>query len=296
MEQIIYMNGKLIAAQTGCLSLYDHGFLYGHGLFETMRAYQGNVFRLEAHLNRLARSMSVLGWPCVSMDELRKAVYSTIRANQLSDASIRLTLSRGIGLARPDATTCGSPTMIVFATPYVALSPKSYDAGWSLATVHIRRNLTSPLCSIKSANYLDNLLAKAEAQKQGGREALLLNTAGYVAEGTMCNLFFVIDGKLITPDIASGLLAGITRQVILELALQQGLLIEERPVLPDEITMASEAFLTSSLVELMPVTLLDGSAIGDGRPGIITKRLSAAYQQAATSHRTPSRRDTAGLE
>lgn len=278
-ESIIYLNGNLVTGDMARLSPYDHGFLYGHAIFETMRAYQGKVFRLPAHLERLITSMSVLGWPHFDfITDIKAAIYETIAANKLSEASIRLTVSRGIGAARPDAASCGKPTIMVLALPYVPLSQECYENGWSLATVSIRRNLSSPLCAIKSANYLDNLLAKAEAQRQGAREALVLNTAGTIAEGTMCNIFFVIGGKVVTPDLTSGILPGITRAVVLELALQAGLLVEERPVLREEISQATEVFITSSLVEIMPVTMLDGHKIGDGRIGSVTEELSTAYR------------------
>ncbi len=279
-DSIIYLNGSLVSGNTAALSPYDHGFLYGHGLFETMRSYRGKVFRLQSHLGRLANSMSMLGWPQFASDEeFEAAIHDTLAANQLSEASVRLTVSRGVGPARPDAASCGKPTVMVFALPYVPLSQECYEEGWSLATVGIRRNLSSPLYSIKSANYLDNLLAKTEAQQRGAREALILNTAGNIAEGTMSNIFFVIAGKLVTPDLASGILPGVTRAVVLELALQAGLLVEDRPVSPKEISEATEVFLTSSLVEIIPVTMLDSHKIGDGRPGGITRKLSTLYRE-----------------
>jgi branched-chain amino acid aminotransferase group I len=280
VKPIIYLNGKLVAAHEACLSPYDHGFLYGHGLFETMRAYRGKVFYLQAHLERLAHSMSLLHWPALPDDgKLEQAVDAVLAANQLLDASVRLTVSRGVGGTRPQPSTCGSPTVILFAGPFVTLSPESYEQGWSLATVSIRRNLTSPLCSVKSANYLDSVLARAEAQQLGAEEALLLNTDDMVAEGTMSNLFFVIQGKLVTPDRASGLLPGITRSVVLRLAEATGMAVEERSITPEEVALASEIFLTSSLLEIMPVTKLDRRWVNNGKPGPVTRQLSTAYKQ-----------------
>ncbi|MDF2633171.1 MAG: Aminodeoxychorismate lyase [Pelosinus sp.] len=276
----IYLNGKLVLGTEASISPYDHGFLYGHGLFETMRAYKGRVFYLAEHLRRLQEGMKVLEWPnCLSADELSNAIYQTLQKNGLQEASVRLTVSRGIGASRPDAVTCGNPTVIIFTAPIQHLGDDAYERGWSLATVNIRRNLTSPLCNVKTANYLDNIVAKSEARDKGANEALLLNTMDHVAEGTMCNIFLVVEGRLITPDKKSGLLPGVTRDIVLQLARRAGITTEERQVYPDELLRASEIFITSSLLEIMPVTMLDGCKVNQGRLGTITQFLRQRYQQ-----------------
>jgi len=283
-EAWIYINGTLVRGNEGVISLYDHGFLYGHGLFETMRVYNGRVFCLPEHLKRLEYGGKVLGWPeWFNGDQLSAAIYQTLEKNGLEDASVRLTVSRGSGASRPDPSTCSQVTIGIVASPIKPLDNEDYDQGWSLVTAKIQRNLSSPLCTIKTANYLDNILAKTEARQRGASDALLLNTQGSVAEGTMCNVFFVMDGRLITPDKNSGLLPGITRFKVLQLAHQARIDIEERQVYPDELLGVSEMFLTSSLLEIMPVTIFDQRIVKDGRPGNMTQFLRLEYKKLIKS-------------
>jgi len=280
----IYLNGKLVLGDEAIISPYDHGFLYGHGLFETMRVYNGKVFSLDEHLQRLAESGKVLGWPAeIDIDHLPSAIYQTLEKNGLLDASVRLTLSRGIGGSRPDPATCGQVTIAIFTSPIEPPGNEVYEQGWSVVTAKIRRNLTSPLCKIKTANYLDNILAKAEARQSRAHEALFLNTNGSIAEGTMCNVFFVIQGRLITPDCNSGLLPGITRAKVLQLAAQAGIDIEERQVYPEELLGITEMFMTSSLLEIMPVAMLDEQLVHDGRLGSMTQFLRMEYKKLVKS-------------
>lgn len=279
-EQWIVVNEKIVPSQEAVISPYDHGFLYGHSLFETMRVYNGKIFSLRAHLKRLEAGSRVLGWPqWFEPETLTSAVLATIEKNNFQNASMRLTVSRGIGASRPDPKTCSQVTVIVFAAPFEPPSQEVYDKGWSLATTKIRRNLTSPLCSIKAGNYLDNMLAKAEVDGQGAQEALFLNTNGGIAEGTMSNVFFVREGRLITPDTKSGLLPGITRGLVLEIAQELAIPVEEREVYPEELLGIKEMFITSSLLEIMPVTRLDGQPIHNGQAGEITELLQREYKK-----------------
>ncbi|HWR43332.1 aminotransferase class IV [Sporomusa sp.] len=277
---VIYFNGRLVSAGNCIVSPLDHGFLYGHGLFETMRAYRGRVFRLEEHLKRLTEAAEYLCWPEIpGQAELSEAINSVLLQNHLQDASIRLTLSRGIGAARPDPTSCGQPTVVVYASPLPQPLPPE---GWCVATVKLRRNLSSPLVRIKSANYLDNMLAKAEAKCHNAQEAIMLNTDGFVAEGSMSNIFFVTGGRLITPDDDSGILPGVTRRVTIELAQATGIPVEMRQVTPGELAGADEIFLTSSIMEIIPVTVFDGNPIGATlAAGTITAKLQALYREIA---------------
>lgn len=278
-DKWIYLNGSLVLENEARISPFDHGFLYGHGLFETMRVYCGKVFCLDEHLKRLHNSSHTLGWPeWFHAGNLSAAIYQTLEKNKLQEASVRLTVSRGIGESRPDPSTCTQMTVAVFAYPLHPLSSEVYEQGWSLVQSTIRRNLTSPICGLKVANYLDHILAKAEARKKGANEALLLNTKGAVSEGTMCNIFFVREGKLISPDEKSGILPGITRALVLELAKEAGIESEERQVDPNELLGISEMFVTSSLFEIMPVTTLDQRIVNDGRPGPLTKLLQTEYK------------------
>jgi len=278
MGEIVYLNGSLVPGSEARISVLDYGFLYGFGLFETMRAYNGNVFRLDRHLKRLALSSEKLGILFEKQD-LVKAVHDTLQANSLKDARIRITVSIGEGYTVPDPSTCNNPTVLILAQSYNPYPTQVYQKGFSAVTSSIRRNSQSPLSGLKSANYLESLLAKQEARKAGMDEAILLNEKGLVAEASMSNIFMVSDGTLATPGLDSGILPGITRETVLELANQLGINAVERDIKPNEILKAQEAFVTNSLIEVMPLTSVDGKPVGSGTPGIITNKLMEAYKQ-----------------
>jgi len=276
---IIYFRGRLISADELVVSPLDHGFLYGHGLFETMRVYKGKLFKGEAHFRRLEAAAALLDWPELPCQaELTAAINGVLQHNNLQEASIRLTLSRGIGTARPDPASCGDLTIAVFVAP---LPPPLPPTGWNIATVNLRRNLSSPLVKIKSANYLDNILAKAEAKILGAQEAVMLNTDELVAEGSMSNIFLVKAGRLITPDENSGILPGITRSTVIELAQAENIPIEIRKVKEEELDEADEIFMTSSIMEVIPVRTFNGRVVGNNveTPGIITTRIRELYRE-----------------
>ena len=279
MDEMVYLNGSLLPRSKARISVLDYGFLYGFGLFETMRAYNGNVFLLDSHLKRLAHSSEKLGIP-FETEDLNKAVRSTIQANGLKDARIRITVSIGEGGVVPDPSTCTTPTVLIIAAGYNPYPPQIYQKGFSAVISSIHRNSQSPLSGLKSANYLESLLAKQEAKKAGSDEAILLNEKGYVAEASMSNIFIVIDGTLITPGLESGILPGITRETVMELANQLGINTLERDIKPNDILNAQEVFVTNSLIEVMPLTSVDGKSVGSGIPGPITNKLMAAYKQA----------------
>lgn len=278
MNEIVYLNGALIPRSQAVISAMDYGFLYGFGLFETMRAYHGQVFRLDRHLRRLAHSAELLGL-AEEIPDLTGAVRETIRVNRLSDARIRITVSIGEGGMAPDPGTCLKPTVLILAGPYQPYSEPVYERGFRAVTSPIRRNSQSPLSRLKSANYLESLLAKQEAKNAGADEALCLNEQGLLAEASMSNIFLVSDGSLLTPKEDSGILPGITREAVLELADRLKIGFSERDISPEEAFQAEEAFLTNSLIEIMPLTKLDGQPIGPGRPGPVTQKLRAAYQK-----------------
>lgn len=278
MSELVYLNGALIPRSQAVIPVTDYGFLYGFGLFETMRAYHGQVFRLDRHLRRLTRSAEILGL-AEGIPDLTGAVRETIRVNRLSDARIRITVSIGEGGMVPDPGTCRKPTVLILAGPYQPYSEPVYERGFEVITSSIRRNSQSPLSRLKSANYLESLLAKQEAKKTGADEALCLNEKGLVAEASMSNIFLVCDGSLLTPKEDSGILPGITRETVLELADRLKIGFSERDISPEEAFQAEEAFLTNSLLEIMPLTKLDGQPIGSGRTGPVTQKLRAAYQK-----------------
>lgn len=279
MEEIVYLNGSLLPLSQARLSPLDYGFLYGYGLFETMRAYSGRIFRLEKHLARLSRSAKLLGIDLKSdIPDLEKALYNTLQANNLSNARIRLTLSGGEGEPVPDLLP-QNPTVIIVARRYTPYPPQVYEQGFKAIVSRIRRNTQSPASVIKSLNYLDNLLARRETKLAGADEAILLNEQGFLAEGSMSNIFLVSDNTLLTPSEDSGILPGITREVILELAPSIDMKTIERKIDLKELLQAEEAFFTNSLIEIMPLTQVDEQNIGLGRAGAVTQRLIAAYKE-----------------
>ncbi|MGM0837563.1 MAG: branched-chain-amino-acid transaminase [Bacillota bacterium] len=276
MCRYIYMNGQLVEKEKAVVSVYDHGFLYGDGIFEGIRMYDGNVFRLREHLERLydsARSI-LLNIP-YTMSELEDIIVETLRKNKLYDtAYIRLVVSRGVGDLGLDPTKCKNPNLIVIAEQ-LALFPKElYDIGISMVTVPTRRNrpdILSP--KVKSLNYLNNIMVKAEANMAGANEALTLNTEGYVAEGSGQNIFILKGNKLLTPPSYVGALEGITRNAIIDLAKDLGYDVREEPFTRHDVYVADEVFLTGTAAEVIPVVSLDARMIADGKPGKETHNL-----------------------
>ncbi len=285
MSEIVYLNGTLVPHSQARIPVLDYGFLYGFGLFETMRAYGGQVFRLDSHLERLARSAETLGMP-IKIAELKGAVADTIRANKLSEARVRIAVSIGEGSMTPDPSTCGQPTVLILATHYQPYPEEVYQKGFSAVVSSIRRNSQSPLSRLKSANYLESMLARQEARAAGVDEALCLNEKGLLAEASMSNIFLVADGVLRTPGPESGILPGITHQVVLELASRLNIRALEQDIRLVEVFQAQEAFLTNSLMEIMPLTGVDDKPIGSGSPGPVTQQLMEAYRESVLASMT----------
>jgi branched-chain amino acid aminotransferase len=292
MAEIVYLNGNLVPRSKARVSPFDHGFLYGYGLFETMRAYDGCIFRLDRHLARLRRSAEILGLAHnvissrspeasegAARQSLETACLQTLKANKLKDARLRLTITAGQGDMTPDPGTCSGLTVLVVAKNLVPLPPQKYELGFKALLSSLRRNSQSPLSRLKSTCYLDNILARMKAKAAGCDEAILLNEQGYLAEGSTTNIFLVSKGALITPSLESGVLAGITREAVLEIARALNIETEEREVELKDLIEADEAFLTNSVLEIMPLTWFDGKPIGSGIAGQLTRELMAAYRK-----------------
>lgn len=276
MAELIYLNGKLVPRSRARVSPFDHGFLFGFGLFETMRAYGSRIFRLEQHLERLEKSAHELGLSGPGFD-LAAACYDTLKANNLTNARLRLTLTAGPGEALPDTSTCKGPTVVIIAMPVKSLPPEKCQQGYHAVLSSLRRNSQSPLSRMKSTSYAESVLARQEAYLKGADEVVMLNEKEMVAEGSTSNLFLVKSNALVTPSIDSGILPGITRSVVLEIARAAGLESEERPVSLAELTQSDEAFFTNSIREIMPLTMFEGTPVGSGGPGTVTSRLAEAY-------------------
>jgi len=278
MEETIFLNGHLLARSQARISPFDHGFLYGYGLYETIRCYNGTIFRLDRHLERLQKSSELLGlYTKLSTLDIEKACYDLLKINKLVDARIRITISAGTGDIVPNPQTCDQPTVFIVARKIIPVPAEVYQRGYKVVISSYRRNSQSPLSQIKSTCCLENVLALQEAKGKGADDALLLNEKGMLAEGSTSNIFLVKDEILITPTIESGVLPGITRDAVLELAQSIGVKAVQKEVRLSEITEADELFRTSSILEIMPLIYIDGKPIRDGKPGSITGKIMSAY-------------------
>ena len=278
MEKV-FLNGSFVNLSRAKISIFDRGFLYGDGLFETMRAYWGEVFRLEDHLDRLFRSAKEIEISfSYTRKELKNIIKRILKINNLSETYIRITLSRGVSEPGLISNSKSSATLVIVARKFKPLSSSKYRKGWRATVVEPRQNQASPLSRLKSLNFLNNILGRREAEAKRVDEGILLNTVGDVTEASTSNIFLVKRDSVITPREESGLLPGITRRVVLELAHNLGLKAYKKRVFLDELMGAEEAFLTSSLIEIMPLVEVDGRRIGKGKPGPVSQKIHKAYQ------------------
>ncbi|WP_043584071.1 branched-chain-amino-acid transaminase [Geminisphaera colitermitum] len=277
----IYLDGKFVDQADAKVSVFDHGLLYGDGVFEGIRIYQGNIFRLEEHLERLEYSAKAilldLPW---SRKEIAEATCETCRQNNLTDGYIRLVITRGVGDLGLSPWLCPKPSIIIIAAKISLYPPEHYVNGLNLVTVATRRlNPAALPPMVKSLNYLNNILAKIEARQAGCLEAIMLNDQGYVAECTGDNIFIVHKGAILTPAASQGALKGITRDAIFDIAREIDVPIREVNLTRYDIWNADECFLTGSAAEVVPVVKLDGRVIGPGKPGEITKRVLEVFHR-----------------
>ncbi|MGD7043536.1 branched-chain-amino-acid transaminase [Jeotgalibacillus proteolyticus] len=279
-EQLIFLNGEYVTKENAKVSVYDHGFLYGDGVFEGIRSYNDNVFRLDEHLVRLYDSAkSILLEIPYTKEEMTEIVLETLRKNNLSNAYIRLVVSRGIGNLGLDPFSCKVPNVIVIAESLSLFPKELYDSGIEIVTVASRRNRSDVLSpKVKSLNYLNNILVKIEAGLAGVPEALMLNDQGYVAEGSADNIFIIRDKKILTPPGYVGALEGITRNAIIEMAKEKGYSMEEAVFTRHDVYVADEVFLTGTAAEVIAVVKVDGRSIGEGVPGKVTNELLQSFR------------------
>jgi branched-chain amino acid aminotransferase len=288
-EAKIYIDGKFYSEANAKISVFDHGLLYGDGIFEGIRFYNGRVFRLEEHLQRLwdsARSIC-LEIP-MTMRDMTEAVLETIRQNRLRDGYIRLLVTRGIGNLGLNPTQCKSPSVIIIAATIALYHEDFYQKGLTIVTCATRRSNPAALNpAVKSLNYLNNVMARIEANLAGADEALMLNDAGNVAECTADNVFVVKHGQIFTPPVTAGALRGITRSVVFEIAAELGVKVRETDITRHDVFVADECFLTGTAAEIVPVVKADGRSIGSGKPGPITARIIARFRQVTRETGTP---------
>jgi branched-chain amino acid aminotransferase len=281
----VYINGKLFDKQDAKVSVYDHGFLYGDGIFEGIRVYGGKVFKLREHVDRLYDSARHIHLEIpIDRAQMTEAVLSTVAANNKKDGYIRLIVSRGAGTLGLDPRKTSDPQIIIIVDDIALYPPELYESGLEIvtaATIRNHPNATNP--RIKSLNYLNNILAKIEGIRAGCVEALMLNHKGEVAECTGDNIFLVKNGILRTPPIDAGILEGITRNAVMDLARQAGITVQEIALTRHDVYAADEVFLTGTAAEVIPVVKCDGRPIGAGKPGPMTRQLREKFQQLTKS-------------
>ena len=277
----IYVNGQYYEKEDARISVFDHGLLYGDGVFEGIRVYADRIFRLDEHLERLYESAKAIDLQIPhSVAEMTDLVLETVRRNQLADAYIRLVITRGVGNLGLNPYTCETPGVIIIVDKIALYPPEMYEKGLTVATVATQRNLPEAINPrIKSLNYLNNILAKIEAVNAGVEEAIMLNSFGMVSECAGDNIFAVRKGLVITPSISMGVLEGVTRNVVIEMAREKGRGVKQLVMTRHDLFIADECFLTGTAAEIIPVVKVDGRQIGDGKPGPITRDLMESYHR-----------------
>ena len=285
---IIYIDGKYLPKEEAHISVFDHGFLYGDGVFEGIRAYNGRVFRLQEHLDRLYDSARTIDLKVpVPKEEMAGIILEVLRRNKLSNGYIRPLVTRGVGDLGLDPRKCPIASVIVIAVEWGAMYGDLYEKGLKAITVSVRRNPAEALPpNVKSLNYLNNILGKIEANYKGGDEAIFFDTNGYVSEGSGDNIFIVKNGIIFTPPTLNNL-RGITRAVVLEIAKSHGLTLVEQNLGYYDMYSADEVFVTGTAAEVAPIVLIDGRAIGTGKPGPVTRQLMAAFRTVTETEGTP---------
>lgn len=279
----VYVNGNIVRSKDAVISVFDHGFLYGDGVYETLRVYDGVIFKLDEHLKRLFRSASSIGLTIpLDRDHLKIAVYETLIANAFRDAYVRLTISRGKGPIGLDPDLCPAPTVVVITQEFRAYPTEYYRNGLHLIVPATRRNYKGAINpQIKSLNFLNNILAKIEAKRKNAHEAVMLNVRGHLTEGTISNIFFYRNRELCTPSPDCGILEGITREMIIDISKREGITVNEGHFRRKDIYAAEEVFITNTTMEVMPVSKVDGRRFS---VGAITKLLHKIYRREVKAY------------
>lgn len=285
MEEKIYLNGSIVPRSEARISVFDQAFLYGYGLYETMRAYHGKIFLLERHIKRMLGAAGIIGLgEKLGGIDLSKACIDTLAANGLQEARIRLTVSNGDSDKAPWVDAGGAPNVVVTARPYTPFTAEKYSEGFKNGIASVRRCRQSIVATMKSVNTLASVMARMEAAASGLDEALLLNDDRFIAEGGGCNVFFVYSTTLFTPPLDSGILPGVTREAVMEMAAAMGIHVKEVDIKFGALKRFHEVFVTNAMIEVMPVTAIREESgrmvtIGTGKPGKVTLQLMQAYRE-----------------
>jgi branched-chain amino acid aminotransferase len=281
MEEYVYVNGTMVPKRDASVSVLDHSFMYGNGVFETLRSYKGHVFLMEEHLSRLYRSASA-----IFLDIKREkiyisdAVYKTLSVNKYSDSYIRITISRGTGEPGLNPDLCKEPTIVIYAKTFLPYPEEWYINGVKVSVVSIVKPSSGSIKTpLKSCNYIYNFLGKREAGLKGALEGIMLNQAGNVTEGTVSNIFIKSENGLKTAPPGEVVLDGVTRNVVVELARQNGIEVQEKHFSVEELNNAQECFITNTTFEVLPVSFVDSQKIGNGKPGTLTLKLLRYFQE-----------------
>lgn len=287
-EYKVYLNGKFVPEADAKISVYDHGFLYGDGVFEGIRAYNGRIFRLEEHVERLFESAKAIHLEMpVTRQQMSELLLEACRVNDLRDAYIRPIVARGVGDLGLDPRKCKHTTFVILARAMGGLYGDAYERGLKLCSVSVRRNSPNALSpNIKSLNYLNNILARLEVNAQGMDEGIMLDQQGFVSEATADNIFLVKKSIVITPPTYNSL-KGITRGAVIDIARELGIPIREEPITMFDVYAADEVFITGTAAEIAPCVEVDHRVVGNGKPGIVTKRLVDGFRKLTTSTGTP---------
>jgi branched-chain amino acid aminotransferase len=284
----IYIDGRFYDREEAKISVFDHGFLYGDGVFEGIRAYNGRIFRLQEHLDRLYDSAKTIDLAVpITKAEMTRAIIETLKKNNLTDGYIRPLVTRGVGDLGLDPRKCPKASVIIIAVAWGAMYGDLYEKGLKAISVSVRRNPADALPpNVKSLNYLNNILGKIEANYKGGDEAIFFDTNGYISEGSGDNIFIVKNGVIFTPPTLNNL-RGITRAVVLELAKSHGITLAEQNLGYFDMYSADEVFVTGTAAEVAPIVLIDGRSIGSGKPGPVTRQLMGAFKTVTEREGTP---------
>lgn len=285
----IYLDGRFVSESEASISVFDHGLLYGDGIFEGIRIYKRRIFKLDEHLNRLyGGAKAIMLEVPLAVDELKAVIVETARRNDLTDGYIRLVVTRGKGDLGLNPLKCPKPTVFVIASTISIYPDEVYHKGMKIVTVSTRRNSIEALNPrIKSLNYLNNVLATLEVNRGDAQEGLMLNADGYVTECIVDNFFLVDQAVVVTPPTSTGALKGITRDTVMDLAREAGYTVEERVITLHDVYVADEAFLTGTAAEIAPITNVDERHIGDGQPGPVTADLMKRFHDYARANGTP---------
>jgi branched-chain amino acid aminotransferase len=276
---LVYVNGQFSPTSQATISVFDHGFLYGDGIFEGIRAYNGRIFRLTEHIDRLYESAKTIKLTIpLSKQEMKEACAETLRRNKIKDGYLRLVVSRGAGKLGLDPRNCEKPTIVIIPTEYVVAVADAKPAKAIVASTRRTPSVSLPP-TVKSCNYLNNVLARIEAINANADEAIMLDIRGYVSEGAGDNIFIIRRGSLITPPLHAGVLEGVTRLVVMEIARKLGIEVAEKDITIHELYNAEEAFITGTGGEIQPLIEIDGRTVGTGKPGPITQKILEEFKR-----------------